>query len=165
MQFTAIPSPVRLQPVASAANRLLAFGSRHCGTLRHCGQSPHRRVRCQFESLGSQSLVRASRGSAAPGSQFVTVAAKGVNRGSVCAGRRVPLFSRQSPKSVPSRNARAGRKFGYAHARLSIRRSVEQVRSKLLQAHSLCRFAQVQSQSQPNHSFKRTSHGVPWAAA
>ena len=165
MQFMAIRSLVRAQPVAFAANRLLVFISPHCGTLRHFGQSPHRRVRCQFVRLGSQSLVRTSRGSAAPGSQFLDVAAKGVNSGALSPGSSVSSFGLQPFEVAAIPNARAGRKFGYAHSILSSRRSLRQVRSKLPQARSLCRFAEVQNQSQPNHSFKRTSHGVPWAAA
>ena len=46
-------------------------------------QASHCEGSWRFERSQSQSMVRASRGSAAPGSQFVGVAACGVNSGSV----------------------------------------------------------------------------------
>jgi hypothetical protein len=160
MQYTATSVATPALAVLRAFNRRV-FGHQ---LQRNQLQFAASERSCQFGRFECQSVVRAPRGSAAPGIQSVGVAAKGVNCASSKGSAALDSgFGQRGAKLDAFRNVRTLLNVEYPHTKLSQRRVHMQVRGKSLQARQPCH--QGQSQSQPNHSFKRTSAGVPVSAA
>ena len=155
---------------ASASTAMLAEAAAFASSsafVRHTFSHQRQRQQSRFTSLAGPAVqeVRMS----ASGSRSARQCCAWRSVCGCCRQRRQPCFGQgsapldsgfgqRSARLDPARNARTLPNFEYSHTKSSQRRVQMQVRGKSLQARQPYR--QGQSQSQPNHSFKRTPNGA-----